>query len=78
MMDKSGNVLVKIQDSGIGLPTHNVERLFETFFTTKQSGLGMGLSISRSIITTHGGQLWAMANASQEGATFQFSLPGVH
>jgi PAS domain S-box-containing protein len=78
MTDKAGNVLVKIQDSGIGLLTQNVEQLFETFFTTKPSGLGMGLSISRSIITSHGGQLWAMANASQEGATFQFHLPGIH
>jgi PAS domain S-box-containing protein len=75
--DEAGNVLVEVKDSGIGLLTTSVEQLFETFFTTKPSGMGMGLSISRSIIRSHGGRLWAMENTQHQGATFQFSLPRV-
>jgi PAS domain S-box-containing protein len=75
--DGTGNVVVEVKDSGIGLVTTNVEKIFETFFTTKPSGMGMGLSISRSIITSHGGRLWATANAQGHGATFQFCLPAV-
>jgi PAS domain S-box-containing protein len=75
--DAAGNVLVEVKDSGIGLVITNVEKIFETFFTTKPSGMGMGLSISRSIITSHGGRLWATANVQDHGATFQFCLPGV-
>ncbi|MGZ4871689.1 MAG: PAS domain S-box protein [Candidatus Angelobacter sp.] len=75
--DRAGNVVVEVKDSGIGLVITNVEKIFETFFTTKPSGLGMGLSISRSIITSHGGRLWATANVQDHGATFQFCLPGV-
>jgi PAS domain S-box-containing protein len=77
LTNEEGNVLVEVIDSGIGLLSTSVEQMFETFFTTKPSGMGMGLSISRSIISAHGGQLWAMANAQDEGATFQFSLPGI-
>jgi PAS domain S-box-containing protein len=73
--DGAGNVLVEVQDSGIGLSTTSVEHMFETFFTTKASGMGIGLSISRSIVASHGGRLWATENAQQPGATFQFSLP---
>lgn len=73
--DGAGNVLVEVQDSGIGLSTTSVEHIFEAFFTTKASGMGMGLSISRSIVASHGGRLWATENAQQPGATFQFSLP---
>jgi PAS domain S-box-containing protein len=73
--DGAGNVLVEVQDSGTGLSTTSVEHIFEAFFTTKASGMGMGLSISRSIIASHGGRLWATENAQQPGATFQFSLP---
>jgi PAS domain S-box-containing protein len=75
--DAAGNVLVEVKDSGIGLVITNVEKIFDTFFTTKPSGMGMGLSISRSIITSHGGRLWATANAQDHGATFQFCLPDV-
>ena len=67
-------VLVAVRDSGSGLTPASLERLFETFYTTKPDGLGMGLSICRSIIDAHGGRLWATANVPQ-GAIFQFTLP---
>lgn len=67
-------VLVMVEDSGIGLNPQQKEQLFETFFTTKSDGLGMGLSICRSIIEEHGGRLWVESN-SGPGATFQFTLP---
>jgi PAS domain S-box-containing protein len=68
----SGDVLVTVQDSGPGLPS--VERVFEAFYTTKPTGMGMGLSICRSIVDAHGGRLWASANEPR-GAIFQFTLP---
>jgi PAS domain S-box-containing protein len=68
-------LLVSVSDSGIGLPVGEVDRIFDAFFTTKVQGTGMGLSISRRIIESHGGSLWASANA-ERGATFQFTLPG--
>ena len=71
---ESGEVLVAVQDSGIGLDPESMERLFEPFYTTKPEGMGMGLSISRSIIEAHGGRLWARVNDGL-GATFQFTLP---
>ena len=70
----SGGALVVVQDSGPGLAPEDLERPFEAFYTTKSSGLGMGLSICRSIIEAHGGQIWATTNVPQ-GAAFQFSLP---
>jgi PAS domain S-box-containing protein len=66
--------LVAVQDSGPGLDTVMLERVFESFYTTKPTGLGLGLSICRSIIEAHGGRLWASAN-QRRGATFQFTLP---
>jgi PAS domain S-box-containing protein len=68
-------VLVTVRDCGPGINQENLERVFEAFYTTKTSGVGMGLSISRSIIGAHGGRLWADANAPR-GAVFQFTLPG--
>ena len=67
-------VLVAVEDSGVGFEQAGVERLFQALYTTKPDGLGMGLSISRSIILSHGGRLWATPNASY-GATFQFVVP---
>jgi signal transduction histidine kinase len=67
-------VLVAVRDAGIGLDPEHLPRLFEAFFTTKRGGMGMGLSISRSIIEAHRGRLWATRNAGP-GATFQFVLP---
>jgi signal transduction histidine kinase len=72
---EDGQLMVSVSDSGVGLPMDEAERLFEAFFTTKSHGTGMGLCISRRIIESHGGRLWASANAGQ-GATFQFTLPG--
>jgi PAS domain S-box-containing protein len=71
---EDGQLLISVSDSGIGLPEGEPERVFEAFFTTKPQGTGMGLSISRRIIESHGGRLWASANAGR-GATFQFTLP---
>jgi signal transduction histidine kinase len=70
---ESDAVLVSVCDSGPGLAPASLERLFEAFYTTKPGGLGMGLSICRSIIEAHGGRLWATANIPQ-GAIFQFTL----
>ena len=70
-----GGVLVQVRDSGPGIDPGNLEQAFEPFYTTKTSGVGMGLSICRSIINGHGGRLWAEAN-EYRGAVFQFTLPG--
>ena len=71
---ESGGVLVAVRDSGPGLAPATFERLFEAFYTTKPTGLGMGLSICRSIIEAHGGRLWAEANEPR-GTIFQFLTP---
>jgi signal transduction histidine kinase len=67
-------ILVSVSDVGIGFPAGDIERVFEAFFTTKLQGTGMGLSVSRRIIESHGGRLWAYANTGR-GATFHFTLP---
>jgi len=85
MKDPGGEFTVKSQlqdaqlqfsvsDTGVGLPTEKLDQIFSAFFTTKPQGSGMGLAISRSIVESHGGRLWASAN-SGEGATFHFTLP---
>jgi PAS domain S-box-containing protein len=71
---EEGHILISVSDSGIGLPAHEAERIYEAFFTTKPQGTGMGLSISRRIIQSHGGRLWASNNTGR-GTTFQFTLP---
>jgi NO-binding membrane sensor protein with MHYT domain len=72
--DASDRVLVAVQDSGPGLNPDSFERLFDSFYTTKPGGLGMGLSICRSIVEAHGGRIWATPNAGP-GITMQFTLP---
>jgi signal transduction histidine kinase len=72
---QAGGVLVAVHDSGPGIDPERLERVFEAFYTTKSRGIGMGLSICRSIIEAHGGRLWAAANEPR-GAVFQFTLPG--
>jgi signal transduction histidine kinase len=67
-------VVVSVTDSGVGLPPQQKEQIFNAFFTTKPHGTGMGLRISRSIIESHGGRLWAADN-SPRGASFCFTLP---
>jgi len=70
---ESDEVLVAVQDSGIGVDRQNLEKIFDAFYTTKSQGMGMGLAISRSIVESHGGRLWAVPNIGP-GATFQFTL----
>jgi signal transduction histidine kinase len=67
-------VLVSVSDTGVGLPPQQADQIFNAFFTTKPHGTGMGLRISRSIIESYGGRLWAAEN-SPRGANFHFALP---
>jgi signal transduction histidine kinase len=69
-----GQLLVTVSDTGVGLPTDHSDDIFESFVTTKAGGTGMGLAITRSIVESHGGRLWAAANA-ERGATFRFTIP---
>jgi signal transduction histidine kinase len=66
--------LISVSDTGAGLTPEQADQIFRAFYTTKPEGTGMGLPISRSIIESHGGRLWATANSGR-GATFQFILP---
>jgi signal transduction histidine kinase len=72
--DASGGVLVAVRDSGPGLNPESFDRLFDPFYTTKPGGMGMGLSICRSIVEAHGGRIWASGTASP-GTTLQCILP---
>ena len=72
--DETQQVLVSVADCGVGISAENADRLFTAFFTTKSSGMGMGLSICRSIIDAHGGRLWA-TTCEPRGALFQFTIP---
>jgi len=72
--DKNCQLLISVTDTGVGLPPGHADQIFNTFFTSKPQGTGMGLPISRSIIESHGGRLWA-TSGSGRGATFQFTLP---
>jgi PAS domain S-box-containing protein len=72
--DESGSALIAVRDSGPGVAPQNVERLFEPFYTTKAGGMGMGLSICRSIVEAHGGRIWVSGNVPH-GAAFQFTVP---
>jgi C4-dicarboxylate-specific signal transduction histidine kinase len=71
---QTSDILVAVQDSGPGIDPEHLERVFAPFYTTKTSGIGVGLSICRSIVDAHGGRLWAEANRPR-GAVFQFTLP---
>jgi C4-dicarboxylate-specific signal transduction histidine kinase len=73
-VQSSGSVVVLVQDTGVGLDPQHSSRMFEAFYTTKCQGIGMGLTISRSIIEAHGGRIWAVANDGP-GSTFCFTLP---
>src|SRR5260370_5442914 len=71
---EDGQLLISVSDAGVGFPVEESERIFKAFFTTKPQLTGMGLSISRTIVQSHSGRLWASANTGR-GATFPFSLP---
>jgi signal transduction histidine kinase len=71
--NSQGQIIVSISDTGVGLPPENTEQIFEAFHTTKPEGTGMGLAITRSIVESHGGRVWATANQGA-GATFHFTL----
>ena len=75
-IDDHAWAVITVEDTGVGLQELQADRLFEPFYSTKPGGLGMGLSISRSIVESHGGRLWATANP-EHGATFHLALPGV-
>jgi PAS domain S-box-containing protein len=69
-----GHLVVSVSDTGLGVPANKIDQIFDTFFTTKPQGTGMGLAISRSIVESHGGRLWATSDSGR-GATFRFTLP---
>ncbi|HEV2716106.1 MAG TPA: PAS domain S-box protein, partial [Terriglobales bacterium] len=71
---EDGQLLISVTDTGVGLPTANLDRIFSAFFTTKSQGTGLGLAITRSIVASHGGRVWATANPGR-GASFHFTLP---
>jgi C4-dicarboxylate-specific signal transduction histidine kinase len=73
-LNQKSGILVAVRDTGPGVDRENLDQIFKPFYTTKPSGIGMGLSICRSIIDAHGGQLWAEANQSR-GSVFRFTLP---
>jgi len=75
--DDGRSVLISIRDSGTGIDDAIRERIFEPLFTTKPTGMGMGLSICRSIVEAHGGRLWA-SRAKPNGTEFQFTIPASH
>jgi len=72
--EDSGEVRISVEDSGTGIEPQHIDKIFGSFFTTKVEGMGMGLSICRSIVESHGGRLWASPGRSR-GAVFQFTLP---
>jgi C4-dicarboxylate-specific signal transduction histidine kinase len=73
-LGEDGQIEISIHDTGPGLPMGNADQIFDAFFTTKQEGSGMGLAISKSIVESHGGRIWANCD-SERGATFHFTLP---
>ena len=72
--DHNDQIVISVSDTGVGLPSQQADQIFSAFYTTKEQGTGMGLSISRSIVESHGGRLWA-SNNSSPGATFNIALP---
>jgi signal transduction histidine kinase len=75
-MDENDQIDISIKDTGPGLPASKSTQIFDAFFTTKPQGSGMGLAISKSIVESHGGRIWANGDG-ERGATFHFTLPAV-
>ena len=73
-LNQDDQLVISISDTGVGLPSASSERIFDAFHTTKPQGTGMGLAVTRSIVESHGGRVWATANEGP-GATFHFTLP---
>jgi signal transduction histidine kinase len=73
--ESDGAVRLSVRDVGVGIDPNTVDRLFEAFYTTKSAGMGIGLSVSRSIIESHRGRLWATPNDDGPGAIFAFTIP---
>jgi len=73
-LSEDSELLIAVRDTGVGLPAENPDQIFESFVTTKPHGTGMGLAITRSIVESRGGRVWAIANTGP-GATFLFTLP---
>jgi signal transduction histidine kinase len=73
-LSKDRQLVISVSDTGVGLPAEKADQIFNAFFTTKPQGSGMGLTISRRIVESHGGRLWATANCGR-GATFHVTLP---
>jgi signal transduction histidine kinase len=73
--EKGDRVRVTVRDAGVGVDQASMDRLFDPFYTTKADGMGIGLSVSRSIVERHQGRLWAERNEGAPGATFSFSIP---
>ena len=76
-VDTDNTVRIAVRDAGHGIAPEHVHRIFESFYTTKADGMGLGLSIARSLVAAQGGRLWAENNADG-GATFTFTLPSTH
>jgi signal transduction histidine kinase len=74
LLAERGQLLISVSDTGVGLPPEQADQIFNAFFSTKAQGTGMGLSISRSIVESHGGRMWATPNSGR-GATLNFTLP---
>jgi signal transduction histidine kinase len=75
-LNPEGWLLVSVGDTGVGLPEESKEEIFDLFHSTKPQGTGMGLTITRSIVESYGGRVWAISNQGTAGATFYFTLPG--
>jgi signal transduction histidine kinase len=75
-LSEGGQIQISIHDTGPGLPAGKADRIFDAFFTTKPQGSGMGLAISKSIVESHGGSIWASGDSGR-GATFHLTLPAV-
>jgi len=76
-LDGSEGVHVSIEDTGTGIVQSNLDSIFKPMFTTKATGMGMGLAICRSIVESHGGQIW-ISHGSEKGSVFHFALPTQH